>query len=496
MISNKLGRNDPCPCGSGKKYKKCCQARFDETDFQYRRWRQIEARLIPELLSYALETFGPGAIEDAWREFHADVPEEVYDPEAPMNMLFMPWFLFNWIHEAKPPGAKHFEQTTLAESFLRENDLNLDEHKFLASAIRAPYSLHEVVEVTPGIGMTLFDLLRRTRCEALERTGSRMFRKGDILYCATTHIDGVSSNIGTGPYALRPTAKRDVLELREWIIEQTNGNEITVADLSEFDVDIRIFYLDSVKAMFRPPQLTNTDKDPFVPQKLHFEIESPQAAFEALKDLAGDVPEDLLLANATRTAEGVVRVEIPWFGGNDETRKRVGGPVLLGTIQIDNYKLVVEVNSTKRAETIKQLIAERLSGNARYKTTLIEPIDAEVEKMWAEAVADSSDSDGAKRLKRSAESDTRHLVDVSPELRLKLEEHAKRYWAEWMDVPVPALNNMTPREAAKTEEGRDLLESLLLFYERRDNEAVENVVGPDVAALRRALEMPDSKGQS
>jgi uncharacterized protein len=20
----KIGRNDPCPCGSGKKYKKCC----------------------------------------------------------------------------------------------------------------------------------------------------------------------------------------------------------------------------------------------------------------------------------------------------------------------------------------------------------------------------------------------------------------------------------------------------------------------------------------
>jgi uncharacterized protein YecA (UPF0149 family) len=22
--SIKVGRNDPCPCGSGKKYKKCC----------------------------------------------------------------------------------------------------------------------------------------------------------------------------------------------------------------------------------------------------------------------------------------------------------------------------------------------------------------------------------------------------------------------------------------------------------------------------------------
>ncbi|MFT9447432.1 SEC-C metal-binding domain-containing protein [Gluconobacter japonicus] len=23
-MSTKVGRNEPCPCGSGKKYKKCC----------------------------------------------------------------------------------------------------------------------------------------------------------------------------------------------------------------------------------------------------------------------------------------------------------------------------------------------------------------------------------------------------------------------------------------------------------------------------------------
>ncbi|WP_278336889.1 SEC-C metal-binding domain-containing protein [Dorea formicigenerans] len=23
-LQPKIGRNDPCPCGSGKKYKKCC----------------------------------------------------------------------------------------------------------------------------------------------------------------------------------------------------------------------------------------------------------------------------------------------------------------------------------------------------------------------------------------------------------------------------------------------------------------------------------------
>ncbi|MCP5508583.1 MAG: SEC-C domain-containing protein, partial [Chlamydiales bacterium] len=24
VVGPKVGRNDPCPCGSGKKYKKCC----------------------------------------------------------------------------------------------------------------------------------------------------------------------------------------------------------------------------------------------------------------------------------------------------------------------------------------------------------------------------------------------------------------------------------------------------------------------------------------
>lgn len=27
MAHAKVGRNDPCPCGSGKKYKQCCEAK-------------------------------------------------------------------------------------------------------------------------------------------------------------------------------------------------------------------------------------------------------------------------------------------------------------------------------------------------------------------------------------------------------------------------------------------------------------------------------------
>ena len=50
---------------------------------------------------------------------------------------------------------------------------------------------------------------------------------------------------------------------------------------------------------------------------------------------------------------------------------------------------------------------------------------------------------------------------------------------------------MTPREATKTEEGRDLLESLLLLYESHepDDESYKNPMRPDIAALRRELGM-------
>jgi tetratricopeptide (TPR) repeat protein len=47
MTQHKIGRNDPCPCGSGKKYKQCCQVN-DST-------RNAPARLPPEALAKAMQ---------------------------------------------------------------------------------------------------------------------------------------------------------------------------------------------------------------------------------------------------------------------------------------------------------------------------------------------------------------------------------------------------------------------------------------------------------
>jgi hypothetical protein len=488
---SKIGRNDPCACGSGKKYKKCCLVSADDSDFQYRRFRQTHAGLIPRLTQFAFETLSPGLVEEAWKDFNDHKATEEFDPESPMNVLFMPWFLFSWILELQPTGSSDFLETTIAEQFLIHNleQISSDEQSLLLSANRCPYTFCEVVEVKPGVGMTQFDLLRRIKYQVVERSASQTLKRGEIIYCATSDVAGLRSNVGTGPFALRPTAKRDVLELRKWIVDEIGSEEIRIEHLHEFEYDIRGLYLEIVRGMFTPPRLANTDKDPFLPQKLYFDLESADGAFHSLKSLAEGWSDSELLDGATIKDGLIVKAEIPWLGGSEEAKKRLGGPVLLGLLKIDKDRLVVEVNSKQRAELIRQIVEERLGNTATYKTTLIEPIESRVEEMWKVAAAGSAGSSSSRDLPDREDTTLISFDDAQPELRSMMEEVAKQHWDSWFDLPVPALDDMTPREAAQTEEGRELLESLLLFYENNQADSSESVLGTDIAALRRELGM-------
>ena len=484
----RLGRNDRCPCGSGKKYKKCCLVSAEEFDFQYRRFRQTHVGLIPRLTQFAFETLSPGLVEEAWKDFNDHEATEEFDPESPMNVLFMPWFLFSWIFEFQPTGSSEFSETTIAEQFLIHNleRISSDEQSLLLSANRCPYTLCEVVEVKPGVGMTQFDLLRRVKYEVVERSASQTLKRGEIIYCATSEVEGLRSNVGMGPYALPPTAKRDVLDLHQWMMDEIGDDSPTIAHLHEFEYDIRGLYLHIVRGMFSPPRLANTDNDPLLPQKLYFDLDSADQAFQGLKTLAEGWKENELLDGATVEEGLIVKAEIPWLGGSAEARKRLGGPVLLGLLKIDGNRLVVEVNSKQRAQFIRRLVEERLGNSAKYKTTLIEPIESRVEEMWkAAATGLSSSSDPEDR----GHSDLTSFDDAQPEIRAMMEEVARQHWESWFDLPVPALNDMTPREAAQTEGGRELLESLLLFYEHNQADSSESVLRADISALRRELGM-------
>jgi Protein of unknown function (DUF2384) len=77
--------------------------------------------------------------------------------------------------------------------------------------------------------------------------------------------------------------------------------------------------------------------------------------------------------------------------------------------------------------------------------------------------------------------------EPSPELIEQMKALSEAHWAKWMNEPIPALNGMTPIEASKTKIGKDLLKSLLLYYEQQDNNCPENLFRPDFKTLRKKL---------
>ena len=65
----KLGRNDPCWCGSGKKYKHCHQPADEEQRVEQMRIRRAQDTLLPKIIERAqmLPEAIPGAFEQFWQ---------------------------------------------------------------------------------------------------------------------------------------------------------------------------------------------------------------------------------------------------------------------------------------------------------------------------------------------------------------------------------------------------------------------------------------------
>lgn len=68
-MSQRIGRNDPCLCGSGRKYKHCCLRTVDAVETQWRQLRAAEGRLIPELWRVALNDWGADGFREAQQRF-------------------------------------------------------------------------------------------------------------------------------------------------------------------------------------------------------------------------------------------------------------------------------------------------------------------------------------------------------------------------------------------------------------------------------------------
>ena len=456
----KIGRNQPCPCGSGKKYKKCCliKAAPPPHEMSYRRLSEAHDRLVDRLVSHAGRIFGRESIHVAmhdfllWPDEEDDLSEEILNRAGP---LFWPWYVFNWEYIPFDGGPVLPGPTgrTVAELYAEKQGGKLDtlERRLIDSINRKPYSFLEVQSVDKGRGMTLTDILKGTRIEVQEHTGSQYVNSGDVLFGRAVDVAGVGMLIGLSSTLIPPGRKAEVIKFRK----QLRRGRPAVNDdiLNSWHIETRELYFSIDRSLRVVPRMHNTDGDVLEFHRLIYEVVSIDAVFEKLSDLCVTMTPEDLRADAKLDESGrMVRVEIPW--DRHGHKKMSGMPnTILGRMVIDSLRLTAEVNSSERAKALRREIDARLGEDGRFKVDEIQDFDA----MMSRHTTGSTES--------TPSSEHEELMQHT-EVQVQVAEMFSRHWESWVDQEIPALGGKTPRETVKSADGREAVEALLKDAER------------------------------
>ena len=169
-------------------------------------------------------------------------------------------------------------------------------------------------------------------------------------------------------------------------------------------------------------------------------------------------------------AGAIAAAHLSWIRPGNRKHKDWDNTIL-GTLHIDGTTLTVDVNSAKRRDRITKEIGKRLGAAATLIETNVADITAALEQRRAAGGTPPTPPPGPQR---------------TPEIEALEAEWGRKHWEAWVDTKVPALGGRTPRQAAKTERGRERLEALLSDVERH-SERDRSAFRPDLGQLRRKL---------
>lgn len=453
-----IGRNDPCPCGSGRKYKKCHGAPDREAVSSPEATRATalkacDVELGDRLMRFARLHHGPHWLEDALDAEDLLVDGELLDAEMP--------FVIPWLRHFR----MNAHELTLADEWEhQERRLSTDE-RLLMKAYRAAWvSIWEVAEVEPGIGSRLVDVLTREERYVHDVRSSFTLHRYDSLLAIIVTCDGVSFFGGAHAQPLPPRfAEQAVREARRMCRVRTRP--VSAEKLRDPDMQLELLALWSAIAANMlnqpPPVMQNTDGDPLVLTKDDFALVASRGEVaERLSTLSGvEEPEE----------EGDDTVFVVTKVGN--ATHRSWDNTIIGRIVLSEKRLIVETNSTRRADALRSAIETQLQGLARFR---LRKEENTLQLMEAARAAPAPRAEPVN--------------EPPPEAIAALRQFRERHMKDWLDMAIPALGGLTPRDAARSPRARPKLEILLKEIEQSEERLPERQ-RIDLRWMRVALEL-------
>ena len=480
--AKKVGRNDRCPCGSGKKYKHCCLNQEDQTESARRNIHSSLDRMGQELLRF---TARRGLdIEAAWEDYNLEYDGGPFDPYSFEMGIFVNYFLYRWCpaeDEGKPsdrPDAIRAEYVRIAAR------LGPLEVQLLLECLTQPFTFYEVLATDPGRSMDLREIFTGEEIHVVEHRGSLALRRGDNVFAQAISASGASVLTCNGPTMIPPSDKGPIIGLRVLMRRALDKQSLSREDVALFEDKIRGLYLrlrDSLQ-MPKTPILRNTDGEDLAIHTMTFEVGSAQLAFDLLYTLSLDAAKEDLLETAEYDDQGNLRmVAFDWLKRGNRQMKSWDNTIM-GKIRIEGCILTAEANSEKRAMRLRNEIEKRLGLAVTHKNTVVEPYEKLLEK-----ARNIDPAVVAKHKKQDAE------LLKDPAVRAQFKESIQKEVDLWISRKLPALGGLTPLQASKNPDGRELVESLIIDYERHVEEVFPKEVRPDLSHLRKRLKLDEQQ---
>ncbi len=217
----KLGRNDPCPCGSGKKFKQCC-LKAEETKLANNRFEAV-----PKAMQWLITQYGQAVRDEMEEGFFGGLDDEEYAllQELPGDSLegimanAMEWLLADGVITLKD------KEHRVAELLFARGGplLSAEQRQWLERLTAMPIRLYEIVELTPGHSLTLRDVILPERPVVLvhEKSGSQQANPYDLMAARIVPIDGHFELSG----AVYPFPRHRSWDLLEELKDELEGVE-------------------------------------------------------------------------------------------------------------------------------------------------------------------------------------------------------------------------------------------------------------------------------
>jgi hypothetical protein len=458
------GRNDPCPCGSGLKYKRCHGAssavgisgNARGTD-RSRAVQALDERLAERLLRFERLRYGKPWFQAMLRTYTERGASTLIDVE---EQLALPWAFFSY--RERP------EDECLAELFRQDQGRRLDRdmRDLLDAQLGAWLSLWIVDAVDPGVGMTLRDLLSHETRYVHERLASASLRPGHVTLARVVDADGISFLAGLHPQGATEEGTYDLLlRARRHCRVRTRAVSPDVLRSPEIARWLIGEWRALAEVISRPPTLQNTDGDPIEPTVDHFTfaVANRDDVVRGLSGMDGaDEPEE--------SDEGVeIAISRPAAGSRSSTARTLIGRLLVGA-----GRLRLETNSIRRADLLRQAVLRATKPLVQHRLRE----ETNIARLLEGPAAERDASGGSRALPPRPE--------MTPEQQGIVRSMKERHYAQWLDDSIPALGGATPREAVRTKGGRERVAVLLRQLERGEAMLPE-AERFDVRGLRKAL---------